>query len=38
MQALQATVNDANTTFPQAGCAQYYGNLSYMCFLTEYMF
>jgi len=38
MQALQATINDPNATFPQAACAQNYGNMSYMCFLTEYMF
>lgn len=38
MKALYATVNEPTVPFPQAGCVAKYGNESYHCFLTEYMF
>lgn len=38
MKALYETVNDPTAPFPQQGCVQKYGNESYKCFITEYMF
>jgi hypothetical protein len=38
MQALYSVANEETAPFPQEDCVKNYGNESYVCFVTEYMF